>query len=76
MKRKVTEYVCDNPVCGEAQTGELTDGVYGLGGRVEEHTPSGGAAGIDWFACSRACVSPAISAAIDAAYDRNNGFYE
>lgn len=65
MKRQVTEYECD--ACGKRQAGELTDNVFGLTGMVEEHDRGGGVAGVEWFACSRPCVSTAIFKAINQA---------
>lgn len=64
MKIQVTHYVCDSPGCGKESTGSKQDPPLGLFGKVDEHSQSGGTVGVEWFACSREHVGPAIAAAI------------
>lgn len=62
MEVQAVEYTCDS--CSKSTIVLPHDDVEGLGGEVFEVTRGGGR-GVEWWACSRKCVSKAVANALD-----------
>lgn len=60
---QVYKYICD--ACGAVQYVEDDDEVMGLQGDVTEVTTTHGGMGGDWYACSRKCLTKAITNVLD-----------
>lgn len=61
-------FTCDN--CGADRIGIDESDVVGFHGTAGQTTPGGGVIGIEWFACSAACLPHAIVNVIREAWKR------